>query len=1042
MANAKKDENGVSTIIGVSATDGLTPTLIYADPTTHALYVTNPGSGTPGVASLNGLTGAVILAEGENITLTPAGNTITIASTSVSDVAYGPSWNGVTTISPSKNAVYDVIESIVIGTGFVKTDQVDQASAQHVINASPYFDAGIAIGPDVTPNGVPSLAGGFITESGGFTADIISNSTGAMAFGVATSSTATTQVLANGAGAFALGYAEDGEIRSAATGALAGGYSTQGSIFAAGAGAISWGRATGISSQIGANGNGSFVMGTATNSSSGNAFMYAQGPASFAQGVVNNSTSSNGQTNSQGNASVVFGYNDGGTLTSSGTASFVVGRVGVNGSIVGQGNGSFTAATAIGGGSSTASVTNNSGGDTSVLFGEAITSNGNASLNNSGGFGYGLVNSANFNISNGSFGGGRVVGGNGFTVQLNATGNSSFAWGRVSGAYRDGTLSSSSSNGAFVSGYAESGLIESTANGSMVSGYALGTTNFSASLRSAADGGFAHGFASGQNANSDINASGRGSIAMGYAIDGEILSQNFGSFASGYTNFGSIRAENVGSFAGGGAIGSSGTIAVIRATQNGGFAWGSSDNQSANAGSISSTGSGAFAVGYANGGTLVSSANGSFVGGFAGGGAGGDISATATGSFAWGSAQSDDNSASISATGAGSFVVAFSQNGEVLASGAGATAFGWAQGNSTYQSQIIASTTGAFARGASFSGNSHLGQIISGGQGATASGSVNSAVIQASSQGSFANGYATSQDATETALIVAEESGAFAQGHAYASNSGVTAVLRASGVGSMAVGIAEDGLTQATGRASFALGENTQATADNAYTFGSEVTNSVADQAVFGWNGNTGLRISEDGIMDDIGTTVQLDCSTAGTWLTPNTQRWVFGGDWKTSFQDEGSVGEETSVWSFGTYARAEGCGQRIALLDEIDTMSPVENFSVGRDATGVNAVTFRTVTDGYNFDKQISIQSTITNVVGSTSGSADFTMPFQGDSLKKVMIYCSALLGTASYTFPTPFAHTPFVLGPLAGIATAVSTTAITVTGTTSGGFLTVEGF
>jgi hypothetical protein len=35
---------------------------------------------------------------------------------SVSDTAYGVSWNGVTTIPPSKNAIYDKIESLSINT--------------------------------------------------------------------------------------------------------------------------------------------------------------------------------------------------------------------------------------------------------------------------------------------------------------------------------------------------------------------------------------------------------------------------------------------------------------------------------------------------------------------------------------------------------------------------------------------------------------------------------------------------------------------------------------------------------------------------------------------------------------------------------------------------------------------------------------------------------------------------------------------------------------------------------------------------------------
>ena len=39
MANAKRDDNYVPTLIAVSNADGVTPVTLYADPTTHRLLV-------------------------------------------------------------------------------------------------------------------------------------------------------------------------------------------------------------------------------------------------------------------------------------------------------------------------------------------------------------------------------------------------------------------------------------------------------------------------------------------------------------------------------------------------------------------------------------------------------------------------------------------------------------------------------------------------------------------------------------------------------------------------------------------------------------------------------------------------------------------------------------------------------------------------------------------------------------------------------------------------------------------------------------------
>lgn len=89
------------------------------------------------------------------------------------------------------------------------------------------------------------------------------------------------------------------------------------------------------------------------------------------------------------------------------------------------------------------------------------------------------------------------------------------------------------------------------------------------------------------------------------------------------------------------------------------------------------------------------------------------------------------------------------------------------------------------------------------------------------------------------------------------------------------------------------------------------------------------------------------------------------------------------------------------------------------------------------------NVGATVVN--GSTSGNAHFLMPLQGSSLKKIIVHCSSLTGTASYTFPTAFSNTPAILTTnslASSLVTSISTTAMTVTGSNSTGTLILEGY
>lgn len=83
--NAKRDQNSITTLLGVSSADGVTPVDIWVDPVTHRVLVDGVGSQGVGIASIT-LTGTVGLVDTYTITYTDA-------STSTFDVTNGADGN-------------------------------------------------------------------------------------------------------------------------------------------------------------------------------------------------------------------------------------------------------------------------------------------------------------------------------------------------------------------------------------------------------------------------------------------------------------------------------------------------------------------------------------------------------------------------------------------------------------------------------------------------------------------------------------------------------------------------------------------------------------------------------------------------------------------------------------------------------------------------------------------------------------------------------------------------------------------------------------
>ncbi|MGA2087005.1 MAG: hypothetical protein ABSG60_15960 [Terracidiphilus sp.] len=84
----------------------------------------------------------------------------------------------------------------------------------------------------------------------------------------------------------------------------------------------------------------------------------------------------------------------------------------------------------------------------------------------------------------------------------------------------------------------------------------------------------------------------------------------------------------------------------------------------------------------------------------------------------------------------------------------------------------------------------------------------------------------------------------------------------------------------------------------------------------------------------------------------------------------------------------------------------------------------------------KVNVSSAQSVVNCSTSGTVTYSQPEQGSSFKEVIAYAAACTGTAAYTFPTAFTVTPDVEGGSAAIESALSTSAVTLTGVATTGW------
>jgi hypothetical protein len=85
-------------------------------------------------------------------------------------------------------------------------------------------------------------------------------------------------------------------------------------------------------------------------------------------------------------------------------------------------------------------------------------------------------------------------------------------------------------------------------------------------------------------------------------------------------------------------------------------------------------------------------------------------------------------------------------------------------------------------------------------------------------------------------------------------------------------------------------------------------------------------------------------------------------------------------------------------------------------------------------------LRSPYTTVKCSKRGTAIFAQLFAGPNYKAIFIHSVSCSGTASYTYPIAFTYTPSADGAKSAFATTISTTAVTITGDGTSGFLKLE--
>lgn len=331
----------------------------------YALYPPMSSS-SGGVITLNGLSGALTLAAGANITITPSGgDTLTIAATTGSptgdnntlayfDASGNLADNTDARFAAATNSMFFGSSGTATidfsGPGSLLHGTADNASIFQALGPGSQVHGVVDNGSTIQATGSGSHAHGSAIGNGstvieatnpgatamgaavGNSAVLSAMGVGCMAFGAAQASSSIT---ASGAGSMAMGEANSGNILSSGDGSIALGLSafgSNGTLTASGGGSIALGAA--LNGKIVSNSFGSIAMGQAASQGSASGGLLSTSNGSIAMGYAEN----RGFVSATNSGAIALGYSIAGSggingILSSGLGSFAAGFADANGAL-------------------------------------------------------------------------------------------------------------------------------------------------------------------------------------------------------------------------------------------------------------------------------------------------------------------------------------------------------------------------------------------------------------------------------------------------------------------------------------------------------------------------------------------------------------------------------------------------------------------------------------------------------------------------------------------------------------------------------------